>query len=84
MNEALEFSFMTAKRVTIYFDPDVRRALRRTAAASDSSMSDIVNHAVRLSLAEDAEDLDAYGRRKRERKMSFEGFVRALKRHGKL
>jgi hypothetical protein len=75
---------MTAKRATVYFDPDIHRALRLKAAASDSSMSDIVNQAVRLSLAEDAEDLEVFQRRKREPNMDFEQFVKALKRRGKL
>ena len=75
---------MTAKRATVYFDPDIHRALRLKAAASDDSMSDIVNRAVRLSLAEDAEDLEAFQRRKREPNMDFEQFVKALKRRGKL
>ena len=75
---------MTAKRATVYFDPDIHRALRLKAASSDSSMSDLVNEAVRLSLAEDAEDLEAFQRRKREPNMDFEQFVKALKRRGKL
>jgi plasmid stability protein len=75
---------MTAKRATVYFDPDIHRALRLKAAASDHSMSDIVNQAVRLSLAEDVEDLEAFQRRKREPNMDFEQFVKALKRRGKL
>ena len=75
---------MTAKRATVYFDPDIHRALRLKAAASDDSMSDIVNRAVRLSLAEDAEDLEAFQKRKREPNLDFEQFVRALKRRGKL
>lgn len=75
---------MTAKRATVYFDPDIHRALRLKAAASDSSMSDIVNQAVRLSLSEDAEDLEASQRRKREPNVDFEQFVKALKRRGKL
>jgi hypothetical protein len=75
---------MTAKRATIYFDPDIHRALRLKAAASDDSMSDIVNRAVRLSLAEDAEDLEAIRKRKREPNLDFEQFVKALKRRGKL
>jgi hypothetical protein len=74
---------MTAKRATIYFDPDIHRALRLKAAASDDSMSDIVNRAVRLSLAEDAEDLEAI-RKRREPNLDFEQFVKALKRRGKL
>jgi hypothetical protein len=75
---------MTAKRATVYFDPDVHRALRLKAAASDDSMSDIVNRAVRLSLAEDADDLEAFQKRKREPNLDFEQFVKALKRRGKL
>jgi hypothetical protein len=75
---------MTAKRATVYFDPDIHRALRLKAASSDDSMSDIVNRAVRLSLAEDAEDLDAVQKRKREPDLDFEQFVKALKRRGKL
>jgi hypothetical protein len=75
---------MTAKRATVYFDPDIHRALRLKAAASDDSMSDIVNRAVRLSLAEDAEDLEAFQNRKREPNLDFEQFVKALKRRGKL
>ena len=45
------------KRATVYFDPDLHRALRVKAAEVDRSMSDLVNEAVMLSLAEDAEDL---------------------------
>jgi len=73
-----------AKRATVYFEPDIHRALRLKAAASDDSMSDIVNRAVRLSLAEDAEDLEAFQKRKREPNLDFEQFVKALKRRGKL
>jgi hypothetical protein len=75
---------MTAKRATVYFDPDLHRALRLKAAASDDSMSDIVNRAVRLSLAEDADDLEEFQKRKREPNLDFEQFVKALKRRGKL
>jgi len=75
---------MTAKRATVYFDLDIHRALRLKAAASDDSMSDIVNRAVRLSLADDAEDLEAFQKRKREPNLDFEQFVKALKRRGKL
>ena len=75
---------MPAKRATVYFDPDIHRALRLKAAASDDSMSDIVNRAVRLSLAEDAEDLETFQKRKREPNLDFEQFVKALKRRGKL
>ena len=74
----------TAKRATVYFDPDIHRALRLKAATSDRSISDMVNDAVKLSLSEDAEDLAAFDERKREPNLDFEQFVKALKRRGKL
>jgi len=72
------------KRATVYFDAEIHRALRLRAAASDQSISDMVNQAVKLILAEDAEDLAAFGERKREPNLDFEQFVKALKRRGKL
>jgi plasmid stability protein len=74
----------TPKRATVYFEPDVHRALRLRAAANDRSISDMVNDAVKASLAQDAEDLEAFDRRRKERSVSFEGFVRSLKRRGRL
>jgi hypothetical protein len=40
------------KRATVYFSADVHKALRLRAAAADRSISDIVNDAVRIALAE--------------------------------
>jgi hypothetical protein len=73
-----------AKRATVYFQPEIHRALRLKAATSDKSISDMVNDAVRLTLAEDADDLEAFEERKREPNLDFEQFVKALKRRGKL
>lgn len=72
------------KRATVYFEPEIHRALRLRAASSDRSVSDIVNEAVKLTLAEDAEDLEAFAKRKKEPEMDFEQFVKALKRRGKI
>ncbi len=41
------------KRATIYFDPDIHRALRVKAAETDQPISTLVNEAVKLRLAED-------------------------------
>ncbi len=72
------------KRATVYFDADIHRALRLKAAASEKSISDMVNDAVKLTLTEDVEDLEAFEQRKREPNLDFEQFVKALKRRGKL
>jgi plasmid stability protein len=73
-----------AKRATIYLPAEVHRALRLKAASADRSISDLVSEAVRLSLAEDAEDLDAFEKRTKERTLKFENVVKALRRRGKL
>lgn len=72
----------TPKRATVYFEPEVHKALRLRAAANDRSISELVNEAVRVSLAEDAVDLTAFDRRKRERSVTFESFVQSMKRRG--
>ena len=70
------------KRATVYFEPEVHKALRLRAAANDRSISELVNEAVRVSLAEDAADLTAFDRRKKERSESFDSFVQGMKRRG--
>ena len=72
------------KRATIYLDADVHRALRLKAAASDRSISEMVNDAVKATLAEDAEDLAAFSERKDERSVSFDAFVQRLRRRGRI
>jgi len=72
------------KRATVYFDPALHRALRLKAAETDRSLSDLVNEAVRQSLAEDAEDLAAFDERVAEPDLPFESVVKELKRSGKI
>jgi hypothetical protein len=74
----------TSKRATVYFQADVHRALRLKAAASDRSISDMVNDAVKSALAEDAEDLAAFAERKKDKSVSFDTFVQGLKRRGRI
>ncbi len=72
------------KRSTIYFDPDLHAALRLKAVHSRQSMSDIVNEAVRNTLAEDREDLAAFEERASESIISYEELLADLKAHGKI
>jgi hypothetical protein len=74
----------TQKRATVYFDPVLHRALRLKAAETDRTLSDLVNEAVRLSLAEDAEDIAAIEERVAEPDLPFESVVMELKRSGKI
>ena len=72
------------KRVTVYIDPDLHLALRLKAAETDRSVSDLINDAVKLSLAEDAEDLASYEERAKEPELPFEDLVRDRKSRGKI
>ena len=74
----------SSKRATVYLDADLRRALRHKAAETDQSVSDLVNAAIRQSLREDVEDLEAFEARAKEPNLDFEKVVRDLKRRGKL
>ncbi len=72
------------KRATVYFDADLHRALRLKAAETERSISELVNEAVKLTLAEDAEDLAAFEQRAAEPNMPFEDVVKDLRRRGKI
>jgi hypothetical protein len=74
----------TARRATVYLDPDLHRALRVKAAETDKSISDLVNEAIRLKLAEDADDLAAYRVREKEPRVDLEKVLKDLRRRGKL
>ena len=69
-------------RATVYFELDVHKALRLRAASADQTISDMVNAAVKTLLAEDAADLAAFEKRKREKSVSFDSFVQGMKRRG--
>jgi predicted DNA-binding protein len=72
------------KRATVYFDPDMHRALRHKAAETSRTVSDIVNDVVKQALAEDAEDLAAFAERVNEPLVSYETVLKELKANGRL
>lgn len=72
------------RRATIYFEAQLHQALRLKAAAANRSLSEMVNEAVRLSLAEDAEDLSAADQRLSEPSLDFASFVQELRQDGRL
>ena len=73
-----------SRRATVYLDASLHRALRVKAAVTDQTLSDLVNEAVRQSLAEDAEDLAAFKARAKEPNLDFETVLKVLRRRGKL
>jgi predicted HicB family RNase H-like nuclease len=72
------------KRATVYFEEDLHKALKMKAIESDSSLSDIVNQAIRYTLEEDLDDLEAIEARKEEGEISYEAFLKELKSRGQI
>ena len=74
----------TLKRSTVYFEPDLHKAIRLKAVHTNQSISDIVNDSVRATLSEDEEDLAAFGETASDNLMSYEELLAKLKADGKI
>jgi metal-responsive CopG/Arc/MetJ family transcriptional regulator len=74
----------SVKRATIYLDEELHKALRMKTAVTSKTISELVNDAVRYSLAEDESDLSAYHERINEPTVSYEEFVKDLKKRGRI
>lgn len=72
------------KRTTIYLDPDLHKALKLKAIETSSSMSELINNAVKESIIEDLEDSDAFVDRVNEELVSYDAMIRKLKNNGRL
>ena len=70
------------QRSTVYFDPQMHKALRLKAAQENRSVSDIVNEAVALLASEDAEDIADFDSRRAETTVDYASFVQKLKNDG--
>ncbi|MGB1047867.1 MAG: ribbon-helix-helix domain-containing protein [Litorivicinaceae bacterium] len=70
------------QRSTVYFDPQMHKALRLKAAQENRSVSDIVNEAVALLASEDAEDIADFDSRRAEPTVDYASFVQKLKNDG--
>jgi plasmid stability protein len=73
-----------SKRSTVYFEPEIHQALRIKAATMHTSVSEVVNEAVRIALREDQEDLSVFEERANEPTLSYEELLEDLKANGKL
>lgn len=72
------------KRSTVYLDPQIHRALKIKSAHSSKTISELVNDAIKLSLAEDYEDLQSFNERVNEPNLDFETVLKDLQASGKL
>ncbi len=74
----------TAKRSTIYFEPDLHNALRIKSIHAKRTMSDLVNDAVRMAFRDDREDLAAFDERAKEPTLSYEEMLKELEVHNSI
>ena len=72
------------KRSTVYLDPVLHKALRLKALETSCSMSELINEAIKESIAEDAEDLAAFDERVDEPLISYDVMVKRLKKDGRI
>jgi len=70
------------KKATIYFEPNVHKALRSKAAEESRSISDVIHEALGLLASEDAEDVADFDARIGEPNIGHDEFVLSLKAEG--
>ena len=73
-----------SKRATVYFNPELHKALKLKAVETSRSVSELVNDAVRNALAEDVQDLSAFEGRAGEPLISYDEMAKRLKKHGRI
>ena len=74
----------TTKRTTIYLDPALHKTLRLKAVVVSKSISELINEAVKESLTEDYEDINAFEERAGEPLISYDEMIKSLKKDGKI
>lgn len=72
------------KRATVYFEPELHKAIRLKAVHTNQSISEIVNDSIRATLSEDEEDLAAFDETASDSLMSYEELLAKLKADGKI
>jgi hypothetical protein len=70
------------KRTTVYLDPVLLKAMRYQALINETSVSEMINDAIRNQITEDEEDIATIEERKNEPLISFEEMVKRLKLDG--
>jgi len=73
-----------AKRATVYLRPELHKALRLKAVETSTSVSELINKAVRETLVEDAEDFAAFEGRAGEPLISYDEMVKRLRKDGRI
>ncbi len=70
------------KPTTVYIDSQLLQAVKLKAVHSRSSVSRLVNEALKMALREDSSDLKALKARKSEPSRTFDEVLKSLKKDG--
>ena len=73
-----------SKRITIYLDEDFFNAFQLKGTVQSRSISDLVNQAVKESLAKDAENVPAFEEKVNEAVISYGEMLTKLKKEGRI
>lgn len=73
-----------SRQSTIHFEPDTFNALKIKSELSNLSVSEIVDEAVRLLMAEDIQDLSTFEERQGEKEIGHAALLSNLKQYGKM
>lgn len=68
-----------SSKTTLYLSPSVRKALKRRVIDTDQTMSEYVDRALALAIAEDLEDIEAIEARRGGPTESLDSLVTGLK-----
>ncbi len=74
----------TQKRATVYFDPEIHKALKIKSLETSKSVSKLVNNAVKELFAEDAEDMASIEQRADDKLISYAEIIKRLKKDGRI
>jgi len=74
----------TQKRATVYFEPEIHKALKIKSLETSKSVSELVNNAVKELFAEDAEDIASIEQRADDKLISYAEIIKRLKKDGRI
>ena len=69
-------------KTTLYLSPSVRKALKKRVVDTNETMSEYVDRALALAIAEDLEDIETIEARRSEPTESLDEFLKAAKADG--
>jgi predicted DNA-binding protein len=71
-----------SKRVTVYLEPDLHKALKLKSVETSRSVSDLINVAIQKFLADDVEDIVSAEKKIKQPLISYNEMVMRLKKNG--